>query len=262
MLIVANDQAGSAEADAIDAAVRVLAAAGTVALAHGGPPDELDRLLDRRDSPTVVVVGGDGSLHAMVAALHRRGELRQSPVGLIPLGTGNDFARGTGVPLDPVAAARLVLEWEPRALDLLIDDMGGVVVNAVHVGTGAEAAEAARPWKAPTISGGTASLHPGAVPDDGRVEVIVSRAHRPMARLDFALRLRTAGHLDRADVISARGCHVTVAGEPFLVNADGEVSGPVHSRSWRVHPAAWRFILPTRRARAGEDSRGDPAGAP
>ena len=57
------------------------------------------------DGREVVVAGGDGSLHAVVAALHERGELADAAVGLIPLGTGNDFARGVGLPLDPAEAA-------------------------------------------------------------------------------------------------------------------------------------------------------------
>ena len=57
---------------------------------------------------SILVAGGDGSMHAVVAALHRRGDLAGATLALLPLGTGNDFARGTGVPLDIEDAARLV----------------------------------------------------------------------------------------------------------------------------------------------------------
>jgi diacylglycerol kinase family enzyme len=94
-----------------------------------------------------VIFGGDGSLHALVAALDDRGELANRPAGLIPLGTGNDFARTLGLPLDPEAAARVVLSGHRRTLDLLRDDRGGIVVNAVHLGVGAEASRQAAPLK-------------------------------------------------------------------------------------------------------------------
>jgi diacylglycerol kinase family enzyme len=90
-----------------------------------------------------VVAGGDGSLHLAVRRLRERGELADRPIALVPLGTGNDLARALGLPLDPAEAARLVVSGTPKPLDLLVDDAGGIVVNAVHLGVGAEAAEAA-----------------------------------------------------------------------------------------------------------------------
>jgi YegS/Rv2252/BmrU family lipid kinase len=141
-LVIANAEAGSV--DGLDEALAVLSGAEVV---RTRAPAELEAVLDRAAGRTLVVAGGDGSLHAVVAALHHRDELSSSPIGLVPLGTGNDFARGVGIPLDPPAAARLILSGEPRPVDLIVDDAGGVVVNSVHVGAGAEASRKARPWK-------------------------------------------------------------------------------------------------------------------
>ena len=71
-------------------------------------------MLHRAGSRRIVVAGGDGSLHAVVAALHRRNDLADAVLGLIPLGTGNDFARCMGIPLDPEEAARVILDGEVR----------------------------------------------------------------------------------------------------------------------------------------------------
>lgn len=147
-LVVASPAAGNTDDSTLTRALDVLRDGGAdVDLSETGAPEQLQAALDRLDGRVLVVAGGDGSLHAVVQALHDRHELTSTTLGLIPLGTGNDFARGIGVPLDPMAAARALLAGEPRPLDLLVDDGGGVVVNSAHAGAGAAAARAAERWK-------------------------------------------------------------------------------------------------------------------
>jgi diacylglycerol kinase (ATP) len=147
LLLITNSEAGSADERNLDRALSVLRDATDVEVAATSSPGELDGVLHRRGGRRVVVAGGDGSLHAVVAALHRRHELADTVVGLVPLGTGNDFARGAGVPLDPAEAARLVLKGTPQPVDLIIDCLGEVVVNNVHIGVGAQASHNAKPLK-------------------------------------------------------------------------------------------------------------------
>jgi diacylglycerol kinase (ATP) len=298
MLVIANKAAGSTEHDAVQEALEVLRGDGPVELCYCESRDQLDELLDRRDGRSLVVVGGDGSLHTTVAALHARGELATAPVGLVPLGTGNDLARGLGIPLDPREAAQVVLDGKPTPMDLLVDDAGGVVVNAVHVGVGADAAQAATPMKprlgplafpigavlaglrtkgwrlrvvvdgrtiavprrkvlmvglanAPSIAGGTAQLHPHADPHDGMVDVVVSHSVGPLARIGYASRLLSGRHTQREDVVTTRAREVSVSGEPFWLNADGEVTGPARNRRWTVAPGVWKLILPAEPAQPG-----------
>lgn len=52
----------------------------------------------------LVVVGGDGTLHAALQALAGTGV----PFGVVPAGTGNDIATGFGFPSTPLAAADAV----------------------------------------------------------------------------------------------------------------------------------------------------------
>jgi diacylglycerol kinase family enzyme len=147
-LIVASPAAGNTDDASLQAALEILRDSGAeVELAESGSPEELTAVLDRLDGRTLVVAGGDGSLHAIVQALHRRGELSTTTLALIPLGTGNDFARTLEVPLDPADAARTIVAGNARPLDLVVDDDGGVVVNSVHAGAGAAAARAAEKWK-------------------------------------------------------------------------------------------------------------------
>jgi YegS/Rv2252/BmrU family lipid kinase len=140
-LVLANAAAGSADDDAVEAAVEQLGRTGEVELARTGGPEDLDRALDALGERTLIVAGGDGSLHLVVQRLHDRGQLNQVTIGLVPLGTGNDFARGAEVPLDPVEAAAALSTAAPRPVDLVVDERGGVVINVAHAGLGAEAAE-------------------------------------------------------------------------------------------------------------------------
>ncbi|HSS67018.1 MAG TPA: YegS/Rv2252/BmrU family lipid kinase [Nocardioidaceae bacterium] len=147
-LLIANKAAGSSDQASIQAAVERLEHEGVgLEVAATEDPADLDVALDRRGTRDVIVVGGDGSLHAVVAALAGRQELDQLTLGLIPLGTGNDFARSVGVPLEPTAAAVVCASGAAHALDIIVDDEGGIVVNAANLGIGAEASRHASDLK-------------------------------------------------------------------------------------------------------------------
>ncbi|GAA1799156.1 diacylglycerol kinase [Leucobacter iarius] len=64
----------------------------------------------------LVLVGGDGILGLVLQVP----EARRLPLGIVPAGSGNDFARQFGLPHDPVAAVARILAAEsaPRAVDL------------------------------------------------------------------------------------------------------------------------------------------------
>ena len=140
-LVVANAAAGTAESEHIDAALRVLSAAGTADVVMTEDLEHLASTLGALDGRALVVAGGDGSVHAAVGALRRSGALDETVVGLVPLGTGNDLATGLSLPEDPEEAAAVCVRGTPRRLDLIVTDHDEVVVNASHAGLGAAAAE-------------------------------------------------------------------------------------------------------------------------
>jgi diacylglycerol kinase (ATP) len=300
LLVITNSDAGTADDETLNRALAVLREHASVEVQSTSNPGELDGVLHRAGSRRIIVAGGDGSLHAVVAALHRRNDLKNAVLGLLPLGTGNDFARGTGIPLDIEEAARVVLHGRARRMDLIVDEVGEVVVNSVHVGAGANASRrghrwkerlgsvgvgkvnlgklgypigaALTAWKPPIVRlrvevdgqvvndldrpvlmvavgngssvGGGAELTPEAAPDDGRLDVMVSRAVGPLERLLYAVRLGVARHHLADEATYVRGTTVSVAGSPFWVSADGEIYGPERQRTWHVEPEAYAMLLP------------------
>ena len=147
LLVITNGDAGTSDEESLDLALAVLREKASVEVQATTDPGELDGVLHRAGSRRIVVAGGDGSLHAIVSALYRRHDLEGTTLGLLPLGTGNDFARGTGIPLDIEEAARVILDGTPVPMDLLVDEVGEIVVNGVHVGAGAAASRRSHRWK-------------------------------------------------------------------------------------------------------------------
>ena len=146
-LVVVNESAGTSEKEHVEAALRELRTGGTADLATTQDLQSLDAALGELGERTLVVAGGDGSMHAAVGSLWRRGLLSHATLGLVPLGTGNDLATGLSLPDDPVAAARTCLQGMPRTLDLIVTDHDEVVVNASHAGLGAAAASQSERFK-------------------------------------------------------------------------------------------------------------------
>ena len=68
----------------------------------------------RRRGDCVVGGGGDGTINAVASALVGS----DVPLGVLPLGTLNHFAKALGVPLSPEEAIRNVFEGERRAVDV------------------------------------------------------------------------------------------------------------------------------------------------
>lgn len=106
-----------------------LAAAGRAAIAE--KPDAL------------VVVGGDGMVNLGTNLVAQTGV----PLGIVPSGTGNDMARGLGIPVgDATAAVQTLLD----ALDRAPRDIDAGIIRHTDDATGA----AKQTWYACTISAG------------------------------------------------------------------------------------------------------------
>ena len=68
---------------------------------------------------TVVALGGDGVIHEVVNGLMKIGEARRPRLGVIPLGSGNDYARTLGMAANaPEKSLGQLLQGVIRRLDL------------------------------------------------------------------------------------------------------------------------------------------------
>ena len=88
----------------------------------------------RRGVDAVIAVGGDGTVNEVVNGL----DGFDVPLGIIPLGTANDFARQVGIPHDANHAMDVILRRKPRRLDTA--SLNGR--RFLNVSTGGLAAEA------------------------------------------------------------------------------------------------------------------------
>ena len=79
----------------------------------------------------LIAMGGDGTLHEIINGVD---EIEHCTVGVIPIGTGNDFAATAGIPLDTKSAAELIAFRAPTRIDYIELSNGLRSVNAVGAG--------------------------------------------------------------------------------------------------------------------------------
>lgn len=128
--------------------------------AGAGDAERAAALAARDGCATLFVAGGDGTLNEAMNGLASADALGHLPVGIIPLGTGNDFAAALGIPAEIDAALDVLLE--SRELEIDLGQVNGrVFVNTSGGGFIAEASTAVTP-QLKTIAGRLAYLIGGA----------------------------------------------------------------------------------------------------
>lgn len=148
--VLANEKAGSTERTSVAVAVARLAEHRPVTLQWTSSPEDFhDAVASLADERQLVIAGGDGTIHLALDCLDRLDRTDRT-VGIVPLGTGNDFARNHDLPLEPIAAADVVAEGTPRPVDVIEVRSHGdrhLVANNLHIGLGVLGARRATPMK-------------------------------------------------------------------------------------------------------------------
>jgi YegS/Rv2252/BmrU family lipid kinase len=101
-----------------------------------GPGDATDqgRKAAEQGLERVIVAGGDGTIHETVNGLLATGIASLPQVGIVPIGTGNDFARLTGTHrLGPAEAVRRLAAGRERLFDVGLA-WGEYFVNSLGLG--------------------------------------------------------------------------------------------------------------------------------
>jgi YegS/Rv2252/BmrU family lipid kinase len=118
-----------------------------------GPLEAIDlaREAVRQKRPLVVAAGGDGTVNEVANGFFEGGERIAGPtrLGVLPVGTGGDFRRSFGIPLEPGAAARVLIEGRPLRIDAGRATVTGLqgsplvrhFVNIASAGIGGEVVE-------------------------------------------------------------------------------------------------------------------------
>lgn len=123
--LIINPRSGKRKAPTVIAtAERIAAELGVVlevklieGIGHG---TDLAREAAQRGQDRVVFAGGDGTLNAVARGLIGT----TTPIAIIPMGSGNGYARSLKLPLEPEAALRIALTGTASAMDVCyLNDM-------------------------------------------------------------------------------------------------------------------------------------------
>jgi YegS/Rv2252/BmrU family lipid kinase len=125
--------------------------AGTVYPTHAM---ELARQAAEEGYELVISVGGDGTTHEVINGLMQVPADRRPRLGIVPVGTGNDFASNVGMKTTPPEAMRQVFTGKPKLIDIAVIKSGSRVEywdNTLGIGFDAKATIHSR--NVPMLSG-------------------------------------------------------------------------------------------------------------
>jgi YegS/Rv2252/BmrU family lipid kinase len=142
-LLIVNRQSGSGDWDA-DTLPDLLRRHGIDAEQALSPePEAIDAVIEKEAVAVDLIVlgGGDGTFSHSIGAIARTGK----PLGVLPMGTANDFARSLRIPPDVEKAVEIIAAGHMRQIDI------GVInerpfLNVASIGLAAEIAKVHGGW--------------------------------------------------------------------------------------------------------------------
>lgn len=125
---------------------------GTV---YPGHAIELARQAGEQGYEIVIAMGGDGTVHEVVNGLMQIPQNKRPVLGVVPVGSGNDFAHAINVPKESDRALAHALKGEAAAVDLglMTDEHGRQEYFDNTLGIGFDAVVTIRSRKLPILRG-------------------------------------------------------------------------------------------------------------
>lgn len=240
-----------------------------------------------RGTDALVACGGDGTVHAALQLVAETG----TPLGIIPVGTGDDNARSLGLPLgDAAAAADVIADGEIRVVDAghveTADETQRYFLGVMSSGFDSLVNERANNMSFPkgqaryavaTVAelsvfkplpydvtvddlhhqgdamlvavgngasyGGGMKVCPGAVLDDGLLEVTFLGRVSKATFLRVFPKVFSGSHVEHPAVLTMQGANITLDAPGQVVYADGERVGPLPA-TVQCRPGAVRAYVP------------------
>ena len=102
---------------------------------HGDAARYVDEAL-RLNVDTVIAGGGDGTINEISTCLAKLSPEQRPALGILPLGTANDFATSVGIPEEAATALRLAIVAKPVEVDLVQVNHDAFFINMATGGFG------------------------------------------------------------------------------------------------------------------------------
>jgi len=125
---------------------------GTVYPTHAA---ELAQQAGEQGYEMIVAIGGDGTVHEVINGIMRLPEGKRPALGVVPVGSGNDFAHAIGVSMRSDLALEHALGGIPSPIDVgvLTDDKGNREYFDNTLGIGFDAVVTIRSHRLPIVRG-------------------------------------------------------------------------------------------------------------
>ena len=156
----------------------------------------------------IIVLGGDGTLHEVLNGLD---DPALCTIGLLPCGTGNDFAERLGLPTDAEKAMAKILDGEAKPIDYL--EVGGVrCMNVAGIGMDVDVLERCQKGKL-----------------KGKIKYFISLLQSLFAFKGIGLEMESEGRIERHEALIAAACNGSQFGGGIRICPNADVSdGKLH----------------------------------
>ena len=166
------------------------------------------RGLTKAGETEFIVLGGDGTLNEVLNGLE---DPSVCTIGLIPSGTGNDFAARRGISLDPEKAILRILDGTAQPVDYL-DVSGTRSMNVAGLGIDVDVLERCQKGKL-----------------KGKLKYFISLLQSLFAFKGIALEMESEGRIERHDALIAAACNGSQFGGgiricPTADTGDGKIN--------------------------------------